>query len=351
MNGLRFLEEKRYFIFMHLAMMAFVALVMFASPNGRYDAGDLIYTLTGCTGLAAIYLIGGYLRWRSRCRVLSERVKSSREDDWLLLPNPQTVEQQLYQEIIKKLQKRKEKEAEKYDKEQKDYQDFILSWIHEVRLPITACHMLIQNSAGKPVDELADKLEDEIRNIDHLVEQALYYSRIDSFSKDYLISEVPVHQAVRSSVKKYAKLFVAKRIRFTMPDEELWVHSDSKWLGYIIDQILSNALKYTDGLGAIECAFEENMEEKRLIIRDSGIGIHPEDIGRVFEKGFTGSTGRTERKSTGMGLYLANQMAIKLGHRLSVQSELGTYTQMTIHFPKTVQLFDIGENRAVDRSP
>jgi signal transduction histidine kinase len=83
------------------------------------------------------------------------------------------------------------------------------------------------------------------------------------------------------------------------------------------------------------------MEEKRLAIRDSGIGIPPEDIGRVFEKGFTGSTGRTERKSTGMGLYLAHQMAIKLGHRLTVQSEEGKYAQLTIHFPKTAQLFQM----------
>lgn len=341
MNGLRFLEEKRYFLFMLLAMSAFVSLMMIASPNGRYDAGDLIYTLAGCSGMAAIYLIGGYLQRRSRCKALSNLLESGRDGDWLLLPQPQTEEQRLYREILKKLQQKKEAEAEKFHREQKDYQDFIMTWIHEVKLPITACHMLIQNSAGKSVEELTDKLEDEIRTIDHLVEQALYYSRIDSFSKDYLISEVPVHQAVRSSVKKYAKLFVSRRIRFAMPEEELWVHSDSKWLGYIIDQILSNSLKYTGDRGAIECAFEEDMEEKRLIIRDSGIGIHPEDLGRVFEKGFTGATGRTERKSTGMGLYLANQMAIKLGHRLSVQSEEGKYTRMTIHFPKTVQLFQM----------
>jgi hypothetical protein len=341
MNGLRYLEEKRYFVVTHLAMMAFVALMMFASPNGRYDAGDVIYTLAGCSGMAVIYLIGGYLQWRSRCRVLSRLAERGSDEDWLPLPDPQTLEQRLYREIIKKLQARKEEDAEKFHQEHKDYQDYIMSWIHEVKLPITASYMLIRNSADKTTDELADKLEDEIRKIDHLVEQALYYSRIDSFSKDYLIAEVPLHQVVRSSVKKHAKLFVAKHIRFTMPNEELWVHSDSKWLGYIIDQILSNALKYTGDHGEIVCAFEENMEEKRLAIRDSGIGIPPEDIGRVFEKGFTGSTGRTERKSTGMGLYLAHQMAIKLGHRLTVQSEEGKYAQLTIHFPKTAQLFQM----------
>jgi len=340
MNIWRYLEENRYFVVMHLSMLIFVAIMMIASANERYDFADLVYTLAGCFGLAALYLLYDYFKRRNHCRILNELVKDMTDDEWLRLPRSHEREHQLYQEIIGKIQRRKEKELEKFYEEHQDFQDFIMSWIHEVKLPITACYMLIQNSAGKAVDELADKLEDEVRKIEHLVEQALYYSRIDSFSRDYLISEVPVHQIVRSSVKKYAKLFISKRIRFTMPEEELWVHSDSKWLGYIIDQMIANSLKYTDDHGTIACTFEEDPKEKRLILRDSGIGINPEDIDRVFEKGFTGATGRTKRKSTGLGLYLANQMALKLGHRLSVQSEKGKYTQMTIHFPKYKNLSD-----------
>src|SRR5690606_15001406 len=154
--------------------------------------------------------------------------------------------------------------------------------------------------------------------IENYVEQALYYSRIDSFSKDYLITEVALDQIVKNSVKKYAKSFINKQIHFHMDDMEQIVHTDSKWLGFIIDQVFSNSLKYTGEGGGISVQFEADRKEKRLLIQDTGIGIKPEDISRVFEKGFTGSIGRNHAKSTGIGLYLAKQMALKLGHDLSI---------------------------------
>ncbi len=189
-----------------------------------------------------------------------------------------------------------------------------------------------------------DKLEDEWRKIDHYVEQALYYSRIDSFSKDYHITEVSLNRITKASIKKYSKMFIQKRIRLSMWEEEAFVQSDGKWLAYILDQLVANALKYTDEGGTIAFFYEEDQKEKRLHIRDSGIGIKQEDIGRVFEKGFTGSNGRSANaKSTGMGLYLANQMARKLGARLSVRSQEGEYAEFAIHFSKGDGYFDLNE--------
>lgn len=341
MNFLRYLEQKRHFILLQFTMMSFVGMMMIASASGRYDAGDLIYTLGGCTVLATIYLISGYFSHRSHCRTLREIISSKADDVLAMLPHPRNDEQRLYMNLIKKMQLKQVEKNEQLYHEKMDFQDFIISWIHEVKSPITACFLLIQQSTGKTLEEVTDKLEDEILKIDHYVEQALYYSRIDAFYKDYLISEVLVNPIVRSSVKKYAKLFITKRIRFSMWQEEQRVHSDAKWLGFIIDQIIANALKYTDWHGTITCSFEEDKKEKRLLIRDSGVGVHPEDIDRLFEKGFTGSTGRQEKKSTGMGLYLANQMAIKLGHGLTVHSEEGKFTEVRIHFPKSTQLFHL----------
>ncbi len=209
-----------------------------------------------------------------------------------------------------------------------------MSWIHEVKLPIAAGRLLIENSSGKSVDYLIDKFEDELQKIDKYVEQALYYSRINSFSKDYFITEVELSQIIKESIKKYSKLFINKRIRFTMFEEQHHVQTDRKWLSFIIDQVTTNALKYTNDGGRIDVRFEEDSKEKRLLIHDTGIGIPREDIHRVFEKGFTGSIGRTHTKSTGMGLYLAKQLALKLGHDLSIESETGKFTNVTIHFPK-----------------
>jgi signal transduction histidine kinase len=182
-----------------------------------------------------------------------------------------------------------------------------------------------------------DKLEDEIDKIDHYVEQALYYSRIDSFNRDYLITETALEPLIKASVKKYAKLFINKRIQFQLAGKPLFVHTDGKWLGYMIDQIVSNALKYTGENGRILFRCEEDAAEKRLVIEDTGIGIKAEDLPRVFDRGFTGGTGRIEAKSTGMGLYLARQMALKLSHRLSVDSVEGESTAFTLHFHKFKQ--------------
>src|SRR5699024_7191417 len=119
---------------------------------------------------------------------------------------------------------------------------------------------------------------------------------------DYFISEVSTNQLIKNSVKKYAKLFINKGIHFEMDDTEQLVQSDKKWFGFIIDQLFANALKYTNEGGTITVLFEEDRDEKRLLIQDNGIGIAQEDINRVFEKGFTGVTGRNYVKSTGMGL-------------------------------------------------
>ncbi|CAM3543160.1 MULTISPECIES: sensor histidine kinase [Paenibacillus] len=341
MSFLRYLEDKRYVILLAVAQMLFATLMMFVSASGKYDAGDIFYTLLGCLILTATYLIVGYARRYAHYQALDELTGNDDDDIVAAVPKPISHEQQLYTALARKLHQAKLDTIRKYHGERKDYHDFIMSWIHEVKLPITAAHLLMRNSAGKSAEELVNKLEDEVNKIDHYVEQALYYSRIDSFSRDYLIAEVSLNQIMRACVRKYAKLFVAKRLRFTMWEEEHTVHSDAKWLGFILDQIITNALKYTNQGGAVTCSIEDNPSEKRLLIRDTGIGILPEDLGRIFDKGFTGSTGRNDAKSTGLGLYLASQMAIKLGHRLSARSEPGQYTELAIIFPKSRSIHEM----------
>lgn len=341
MSFLHYLDDKRYFLIFFAGMLSFVALMMFVSTEGTYRVGDIMYTLSGCVLLAAVYVVGGYLRWRTRNRILHDLVNNRWDELTVALPEPLTYEQRQYTALIKKLYSNKLEAIGRLQDEKKDFHDFIVSWIHEVKLPITACTLLFRNASGKSVEELIHVFEDELFKIDHYVEQALFYARIDSFSKDYLIAEVSLNRIVRNSVRKYAKMFVAKRVHFTMWEKEEWVHTDAKWLGYIVDQIMSNALKYVGDSGSIVCSFEADNEEKRLSIRDTGIGIKAEDIGRIFEKGFTGTNGRQFAKSTGLGLYLANRMAVKLGHRLSVQSEEGSYTTLTLHFPNSNHLYEM----------
>lgn len=329
-----YIEEKRFFLLLYVVLTGFITLMMIVSAEGAYAVSNIIYINVGCLFLAATYIIGGYFYHQSFYRELKELIEREGEDGGAAMPASHNGEQQLYMQLFKILHVRHEEELEQLRRERREYQDFIMSWVHEVKLPITASRLLMNNSAGKTSVYLVDKLEDELNKIDNYVEQALYYSRVGSFANDYFITEVSLSQTIKESIKKYSKLFINKHIHVTMWEVQQCVYSDSKWLGFVIDQIVANALKYTQDGGTISFVFEEDTTQKQLHIRDTGIGIKPEDISRVFEKGFTGASGRQYAKSTGMGLYLARHMAVKLGHRISLQSEEGQYTQVTIHFPK-----------------
>jgi signal transduction histidine kinase len=334
MSFIRYVMDKRYFLVFYIALMLFVSIIMFVSVNQQHAINNLLYTNLTCLFFVSIYLIVGYYYRSSYYRKLKELIANTQDDIATAMPEPQNYEQALSMDLLKKLYSEHSKQLQKLYDEKRDHQDFIMSWIHEVKLPIASSRLLMEHSTGKSVDYMVDKLEDELNKIDNYVEQALYYSRIDTFSKDYFITETLLDQIIKESIKKYAKLFINKRIRFKMYEIPQFIQTDGKWLGFIIDQIIANALKYTGDGGEIAISFEEDPIEKRLLIQDSGIGIKPEDIQRVFEKGFTGTSGRSFTKSTGMGLYLAWQLAIKLSHRLSIQSEEGKYTRLIIHFPK-----------------
>ncbi|CAN7739987.1 sensor histidine kinase [Paenibacillus sp. LjRoot153] len=343
MSFLSYLKDKRYFMGMYAVTMLFVSLIMLVSVKGQAALNNITYTNAGCFLFAALYIIFGYFYRKSFYKELNEFLGKSQHQDWAIaaMPDPQTNQQELYLQLLTQLSKDQANETHLLQSEIRNHQDFILSWIHEVKLPIAASRLIMENRAGKTAEYLVDKLEDELSKIDSYVEQALYYSRIDSFSRDYFISELSLTTLVKDSVKKVAKLFIAKRIRPDMEDLTHHVNSDSKWLGYIVGQIVGNALTYTDNGGSITFRSEETDSEKRLIIQDTGIGIDSADLGRVFDKGFTGKNGRTHSRSTGMGLYLVKQMAIKLGHDLSITSTEGEGTTVTIHFMKMQHYNDL----------
>lgn len=288
------------------------------------------------SGLLFVILYLGLGLFNHRKFYLEMKRLAENEQEGMLvgLPKPQTYEQKLYLDVIKNSNFNYMQELKKLHDEKREQQEFVMSWIHEVKLPIAASRMLIEKSEDKPAEWVTDKFEDELQKINDYVEQALYYSRIDSFSKDYFIAELNVNKTIKSSIKKYAKLFIAKDIQIDIEDKNQYVQSDSKWLGFVIDQLLTNALKYTDEGGKIDIFFEEDSKEKRVLISDNGIGIKMKDINRVFDRGFTGTAGRSSAKSTGMGLYLAKQLATKLGHGLTISSTENKFTTVVVHFPK-----------------
>jgi signal transduction histidine kinase len=191
------------------------------------------------------------------------------------------------------------------------------------------------------MEEVLPSLGEEINKIEAQVEQVLYNARADEFAKDYLIGEVSLDEIVKGVVKKHAKTFINKKISVDIQNTDFEVITDRKWVFYIVDQIIANSLKYTEVGGKINISGIMLQKEKQLIIEDNGIGIRQEDIARIFEKGFTGQTGRQDYKATGMGLYLARRLARKLGHDITAESEYGRYTKVKIHFPKLIDYFNV----------
>lgn len=341
MTFMKYVRVKKWFIAFFIILMLLVTLFMYTSTESGKDAGGIIYLNIICFFGVLFYLVIGYYYRRTFYRNLEGISLNSMDELTVLLPKPQDPAQAVTMDLFRHIQRVQSSQIRELLQGKKDHQEFVMSWIHEVKLPITAARLLMENSAGQIVDDLTDKLEDEIDKIDHYVEQALNYSRIDSFNRDYFITEVSLEPVVKASLKKYAKLFITKMIHFQLDGNMPLVHSDSKWLSYIVDQVVANSLKYTGEKGEITFSYEEDSREKRLMISDTGIGIKPEDVPRVFDKGFTGSAGRTGAKSTGMGLYLANQMAGKLGHKLSIRSVYGKLTEVTVHFLKFSDLENI----------
>ena len=170
---------------------------------------------------------------------------------------------------------------------------------------------------------------EELFSIEQYVEMALQFTRISAKTTDFVIGEVALDKVVREAIHKYARLFVRKKIKLELSPIDAQVLTDEKWLEFVIEQILSNAIKYTAG-GTISVYLEEESEQetKELVIEDTGIGIAPEDLPRIFEKGYTGYNGHADKHSTGIGLYLCRKIMRKLSHEITIESEIGVGTKV-----------------------
>lgn len=341
MSILKYIKDKKFLMLFYILLMIFINAVIYLDIGISVDKNSILYINFVSTVFFCIYLLLDYLfikRYYSRIKFI---VDNNSQDIVNSLPRAITYEQIMNNRIVKKINDDKEEKLEALREEIKQNREFITTWVHEVKTPISVIRLTIENSLEKPAEKILPSIEEEVDKIEDKVYQVLYFSRIDSFSKDYFINEIDLNKAVREAVKSNAKAFINKRIRVEIEANKAVVLTDKKWLGFIIDQILSNSLKYTPIGGIIKFSIYEDSKEKRLIIEDNGIGIRPEEIKRVFNKGFTGSTGRQYQNSTGMGLYLAKRLSKKLGHDITIESIYGKYTRVAIHFPKLTDYFSV----------
>ncbi|MEA5002087.1 MAG: sensor histidine kinase [Christensenella sp.] len=224
-----------------------------------------------------------------------------------------------------------EKIAE-YRYAQEEYREYIEMWVHEIKTPLAASKLALENHK----DYVATGIEEDVAKMEELVEQVLFYSRSNTVEKDYMLRKADVQDIVFSVARKNAQLFIEKHIRLETDVEGLTVFTDVKWIEFILNQLIVNAIKYSDKSDAyVRVTGEKQKDRVILQISDNGTGIPSNELGRVFDKGFTGSNGRKSAQSTGLGLYLCKKLCMKLGHGIGIKSREGEGTTVTIVFPKS----------------
>ncbi len=238
------------------------------------------------------------------------------------LDSPKDQIEEDYQKLLWLLHEDKIGVVNDLERRKKDITEYYTMWVHQIKTPIAAMRLLLQSEETPQNHEL----EEELFRVEQYVEMALHYTRLDSESSDLQIQKHDLDKIVREAVRKYAKMFIRKKVALDYQPLNTEVLTDEKWLEFVIEQILSNAIKYTPK-GKVSIYMES---ENVLVIEDTGIGVRAEDLPRVCEKGYTGYNGHTDKKSTGIGLYLSKRVLDNLSHTIRVESEMGVGTKVKI---------------------
>ena len=280
-----------------------------------------------------------YRNYRARCCSLFLAVQKE-EERTRDLPEAQNLPEVLYRQLLMEEEQEKRKLLTRYDEKQKDMADYYTMWTHQIKTPIAAMRLLLQGSEEmESGQEEADRQREreELFKIEQYAQMALYFARLDSASSDFLFKEYDVQEIVKQAVCKYSVLFLRSGLSFRMEEFELRAVTDEKWLCFVVEQVFSNALKYTQqgGIAIYGAGAQGNPKEGKvsyLVIEDTGIGIRESDLPRIFERGFTGYNGRMDKKATGLGLYLCNQIISRMSHTIRVKSEPGVGTKVILGF-------------------
>ncbi len=272
-----------------------------------------------------------YRRWKRYLENLDAILQDL--DKKYLLPEMmdqgQNQEEKKLQDIFYDMEISMNEQVSNYRRNSEEYKEYVETWVHEIKIPIGAMKMILANHK-----EADFGLSDEVSRMEGYVEQALFYARSNNVEKDYLINQVELLQVVQEVVLKRKRTLRDMHARMDLHDLEMQVHSDSKWLAFMLGQVLDNSIKYGEkDVISIEIYSEKRDNAVLLHIKDNGAGIKESELARVFDKGFTGSNGRRGANSTGIGLYLCKKLCHRLEHNITIESEEGKGTTVTFVFP------------------
>lgn len=304
---------------------------------------DVVYAAVLDAMIIIITVLAGFLGYSSKVKALSNALERPVEEQ-AQLPEATDDVEILYHRLLENQSIARSESESSAAIRQSQMRDYYSMWVHQIKTPISAMKLLLEaerEELGQLIcdDEQSqcllsdnmDSFEDELFRIEEYVSMALQYQRVSSTENDFVLEKVSVDGVIRDTIKKYAKIMIRRHIGINYSGTGQEVYTDGKWLAFMLEQILSNAIKYTPQ-GGVTIETAEEKDRFFITIKDTGIGIKAEDLPRVFEKGYTGYNGHADKKATGIGLYLCRQMADKLGHTIRMESEIGKGTKVWIGF-------------------
>lgn len=330
-----YLKDKMLFLLFDLLLLASTALLFYLLGVGSMI---IIFFETIFIACLAVPLIFDYFRRRRFYNGFLSLLDTLKQKNLIaeIMEKPDFKEGMILYDSLRISNKAMLEAIKQYSKAQEEYREYIEMWVHEIKTPIASSRLILENHR----EILAEKgLSEDLDTLENLVEQVLFYARSNAVEKDYMVRKTDLKGIVYTVARRNAKLFIERRIRFETNGLDLIVNTDAKWIEFILNQIVGNAVKYCDKDDPKICiAACKEPNAAILDITDNGIGIPESEIGRVVEKGFTGTNGRQQEKSTGMGLYLCAQLCEKLGHGFRITSKCGKGTTVSIIFPENSML-------------
>lgn len=286
------------------------------------------YCLELCTFVAVLFFLIDSGRYRRKINKLNHEMDAVR-NGVEVLPVPEDEIENLYQKLLENAKEEHIRQVSELMREKTNVTDYFTMWAHQIKTPIAAMRLLLQQeiSETERIYEKKREVETELFKIEQYVEMVMQYLRLNSSVNDFVLREYDLDDIIRQAVHKYAPMFIRKGLALQYEKVQVKIVTDEKWMVFVLEQILSNAIKYTSS-GRISIY----MEGGCLTVSDTGIGIFQEDLPRIFEKGYTGYNGRGDKKASGIGLYLVREILRKLGHKILVESEVGEGTKVKVLF-------------------
>ena len=328
MRMVEYVKDKILLLVLH--MLCMLLLAGFLHGTG-YSKEYICLILLGWLGILGCWFVYGYFNRKCYFQKMKEILDQVDQRYLLgeLMPESYRLEDRLYRDMIRRSNKSVIDRIRVVEDQQKDYREYIESWVHEIKAPITSIALMCENHK----DNLTRQIHLENQKIENYVDMALYYARSESVYKDYVIQETDFQEIAVVVLNRNKQYLIQNRVQAEVDCKDV-AYTDKKWIAFILNQLILNSAKYRKEEGVyIHIRTKRYPGGIRLLVIDDGIGIREEDMPRIFEKGFTGSNGRMQERSTGMGLYLCKKLCQNLGIGIYAESEEGKGTKMTLEFP------------------